>query len=444
MTWSELIHNRAALNQNQTVEQAHRDMLARGIDYAVVNNAEGSVIGMVSFKMVAAALSAKYGQALFAGKSIGQTRVPSVIFGPVNQLPPDQQVPLVIPKKDAAVFYPTFSFFTAQKAVDRREAHHSFDDIIVLSETGAYEGMISMRRFQKLQMDVMQWQEKELLRRNDDLNRTLNELSQAQVELVNSAKMAALGELVAGIAHEMNTPLGVLINSHDMIEKVFNLLTPEVTPERRAQLSHLLRTNIDLSREASERVGHIIRSLRTFGREDHEERYNANLVDLIDSSLVLLSSKFKSGITVQTDLVDAAPVPCYPGQISQVLVNILTNAYQAMNGKGEITIELLRGKTAWELSIRDHGPGVPHQLMDRIFDPGFTTKGVGVGTGLGLFICKKIIEQNHQGRISVTNHPQGGAIFYLELPLTSPTSKASSEPLEDIHSFHWPIQSPPN
>ena len=134
-----------------------------------------------------------------------------------------------------------------------------------------------MRQFLKLQMNVLHWQESALRQRNEDMKRTLSQLSQAQAELVSSAKMAALGELVAGIAHEMNTPLGVLISSHDMIEKVFDLLTPDISPERRKQLTHLLRTNIDLGREASERVTHIIRSLRTFrsGRPG-SERHMAN------------------------------------------------------------------------------------------------------------------------------------------------------------------------
>lgn len=236
--------------------------------------------------------------------------------------------------------------------------------------------------------------------------------------MVNSAKMAALGELVAGIAHEMNTPLGVLISSHDMIEKIFNLLTQGVTPERRAQLNHYLRTNIDLGREASERVTQIIRSLRTFGRGDHHEQHTASLADLITSTLVLLANKFKSSVTVNTDIVEAAHVRCYPGQISQVLVNVLTNAVQAMEGNGTIFIELQRGLSCWELTIRDTGPGIAPHLLQRIFDPGFTTKGVGVGTGLGLSISRKIIEQSHAGRITVSNHPQGGAVFLIEIPIS--------------------------
>jgi len=215
----------------------------------------------------------------------------------------------------------------------------------------------------------------------------------------------------------MNTPLGVLISSHDMIEKIFDLLTKETTPERRAQLDHYLRTNIDLGREASERVTQIIRSLRIFGRDDQQEQHTASLTDLITSTLVLLASKFKSSITVHTDIIEAAHVLCYPGQISQVLVNILTNAAQAMNGKGNIYIDLQRGMNSWELTIRDSGPGIPPHVIDRIFDPGFTTKGVGVGTGLGLSISKKIVEQSHGGRIIATNHPDGGAIFRIDIPL---------------------------
>jgi len=414
--WSKLIHHQASFEPDQTVEQVYEKMLALGIDFAAAIDEENIPIGIVSFKMLAAALSAKYGHALFA-KKILKTHVPGVIFGSIAKIRPDEQVALVIPVEHAAVINTTFDFFAAQATLENRPKNRSFDDIIVTSPTGKFAGLISMQDFMKLQMDMVRWQESELRRRNLEMNRMLTQLSQTQDELVNSAKMAALGELVAGIAHEMNTPLGVLISSHDMLEKIFDLLSRDVTPERRAQLNHYLRTNIDLGREASERVTQIIRSLRTFGRDDQQEQHTASLSDLITSTLVLLASKFKSSITVHTDIVEAAHVRCYPGQISQVLVNVLTNASQAMGGKGNIYIELQRGLRYWELSIRDTGPGVPPHLMERIFDPGFTTKGVGVGTGLGLSISKKIVEQSHGGRITISNHPDGGAIFRIEIPI---------------------------
>jgi signal transduction histidine kinase len=415
--WSDHIYHRAHFDQKQTVEEVHAKMLGLGIDYAAEIDEENIPIGLISFKRLSAALSARYGQALFAKKMIGEAFVPSAVLGYMNHIPRDHQTSIVIPISQATVFNPVLDFFTAQACLGRRAPDHTFDDIIVTSDDGTYEGMISMPDFMKLQMSVLHWQQCELRQHNETMNRTLSQLSQAQAELVNSAKMAALGELVAGIAHEMNTPLGVLISSHDMIQKIFDLLTPDITPERRAQLSHHLRTNIDLGREASERVTQIIRSLRTFGRDDREEQHAASLIDLIESTLVLLANKFKSSIVVHTDLAEGAQVLCYPGQISQVLVNVLTNAFQAMQGGGDIYIDLQRGMDHWELTIRDTGPGIPVHLIDRIFDPGFTTKGVGIGTGLGLSISKKIIEQNHGGRIVASNHPLGGAVFLMELPM---------------------------
>ena len=417
--WSDYIHHQVSFDQNQTVEHVHREMLVKGIDYAAEVDEENVPIGLVSFKILSAALSARYGQALFAKKMLGDTRVPGAVLGSMTKIPPDEQRHIVIPLAHATIFNSVLDFFSAQACLERRPLDRAFDDIIVTADDGTYAGMISMRDFVKLQMDVLRRQECELRQHNEEMNRTLGKLSQAQAELVNSAKMAALGELVAGIAHEMNTPLGVLISSHDMIEKIFDLLTNDVSVERRLQLSHHLRTNIDLGREASARVTQIIRSLRTFGRDDRHEQHMASLVDLVDGALVLLANKFKSSITVHTDLVERARIRCYPGQISQVLVNILTNAYQAMNGKGDIYIELQRGLHSWELSIRDTGPGIPLDRAERIFDPGFTTKGVGVGTGLGLSISRKIIEQGHSGSITASNHPHGGAIFRIELPISA-------------------------
>lgn len=417
LDWSRIVHHRTAFDQRQSVEQVYAEMLALGIDFAVMVNATNRPIGLVSFKRLAAALSAKYGQALFAKKILGETHVPSVVFGSVPESAQREDAPLVVPLHDVAVISPELDFFAAQAHLERRPVAHGFDDIVIVSESGTLTGLISMRDYMKLQMDTLRWQEGELRRRHEEMKQTLTQLSQAQDELVNSAKMAALGELVAGIAHEMNTPLGVLISSHDMIEKIFDLLSRDTTPKRRDQLNHYLRTNIDLGREASERVTAIIRSLRTFGRDDQHEQHETSFAELITSTLVLLASKFKSTITVHTDMVESAPILCYPGQISQVLVNVLTNASQAMNGKGEIQIELHRGMRFWELNIRDTGPGVPPHLIERIFDPGFTTKGVGIGTGLGLSISKKIVEQNHGGRITATNHLGGGAIFRIELPV---------------------------
>ncbi|HUB67286.1 MAG TPA: ATP-binding protein [Candidatus Methylacidiphilales bacterium] len=438
LDWSELTHHGSSFDQSETVEQVYGKMLAKGIDFAAAVDEENVPVGLVSFKMLAAALSARYGQALFAKRILRGTHVPSVVFGPIAAIQPNELAPLVIPISQTAVINPALDFFAAQAYLERRPSAHSFDDIIVTSETGTFEGLIPMRDFMKLQMDMLRWQESQLRQRNDDLNRTLSQLSHAQDDLVNSAKMAALGELVAGIAHEMNTPLGVLISSHDMIEKIFDLLMQQVTPERRAQLNHYLRTNIDLGREASERVTQIIRSLRTFGRNDHHEQHLASLADLITSTLVLLANKFKSSVTVHTDIVEAAHVRCYPGQISQVLVNVLTNAFQAMGGKGTIFIELQRGLSCWELTIRDTGPGIPPHLIQRIFDPGFTTKGVGVGTGLGLSISRKIIEQSHGGRITVFNHPEGGAVFRIEIPISS-RETAEISPSALVSDFSSPM-----
>ena len=112
--WYKLIHHRSFLNSNQTVEQAHREMLAKGIDYAVVVDDDNFLLGMVSFKMVSAALSAKFGQALYAEKSLHQTRIPRVIFGPVTKSPGDEQLPLIISIEETAVFRPSFDFFVAQ------------------------------------------------------------------------------------------------------------------------------------------------------------------------------------------------------------------------------------------------------------------------------------------------------------------------------------------
>ncbi|MCE0483298.1 MAG: ATP-binding protein [Methylacidiphilales bacterium] len=416
VVWSDYIRHAKAFTPFQTLEQVHQKMLAEGIDFAAQVDENNVPIGLVSSKLVAGALSVQYGQALFAKKKLGALRVPGYVLGAREKEKSQDFQPLVIGLDEAIVLNSTIDFFTAQSAIEKRPREHRFDDLIVISDDGTYLGMIEIIDFFGLQTRVSQWQDIELRTRNQILNETLTALQQTQAVLASSAKMASLGELVAGIAHEMNTPLGILVSSHDVIENIFDSLTSNISHEQRLKYHRLIRTNIDLGRQASDRVSHIISSLRTFGRDDHQQKYDANLPSLIHGALVLLANKFKEAIKIHIDLPIEGNLACYPGQLSQVLVNVLTNAYQAMDGRGHLWISAAESLNEWEIMIRDTGPGIPVHLLERIFDPGFTTKGVGVGTGLGLSISKKIIELNHGGLISASNHPEGGAVFLIKLP----------------------------
>ena len=167
---------------------------------------------------------------------------------------------------------------------------------------------------------------------------------------------------------------------------------------------------------ASERIVCIVRSLRNFARLDEAELKTADLHEGLDSTLTLVRHQLKNRIEVVKEYGDIPAIRCRPNQLNQVFMNLLVNAAQAVEGKGRITIRTFQSGDIVNIQISDSGKGIPQENLSRIFDPGFTTKGVGVGTGLGLSICFKIA-QDHGGDISVESEVGRGSTFTLRLPV---------------------------
>ena len=245
------------------------------------------------------------------------------------------------------------------------------------------------------------------------------ELRDTQTQLVQAEKMKSLGQLVAGVAHELNNPIGfVHANLQLLDEYIAKLLAPgrsaqETTKAREAIAKLLVR-----SREGTERVKKIVQDLRTFSRMDQAELQDANLNEEIERTLALMEPRFKTAIAVERDFGTLPRVRCYPGQLNQVFLNLLMNACDAIGKKGKIRIRTRRGSDGVRLEFHDDGPGIPEEIQRQVFDPFFTTKPVGVGTGLGLSISHGIIER-HGGRISVESGPGHGTTFLIELPLVA-------------------------
>ncbi|MFQ5667223.1 MAG: ATP-binding protein [Candidatus Binatia bacterium] len=271
--------------------------------------------------------------------------------------------------------------------------------------------------------------EEKVQERTTALSRTLAALRDTQAQLVQSEKMAALGDLVAGVAHEINTPLGAVASNTDLISRAlakaheaFGAAAP--ADKVRALLDKAARmTNV--SRDACQRIGQIVRSLRNFARLDEAERKPADLHEGLESTLTLVAHLLKGRITLEREYGQLPPVPCYPNQLNQVFLNVLVNAAQAIDGTGRITIRTrwvpgssAAGGTAASavVEITDTGRGIPPAMIKKIFDPGFTTKGVGVGTGLGLAICYRIVA-NHKGKIEVDSEVGEGTTFRIVLPV---------------------------
>jgi signal transduction histidine kinase len=243
------------------------------------------------------------------------------------------------------------------------------------------------------------------------------ELRDTQHQLVQAEKMKSLGQLVAGVAHELNNPIGFVHANLQLLEDYIRKLVDAQaqggdTGKPREAISKLLGR----SREGTERVKKIVADLRTFSRMDHAEIQDANLHEEIDRTLALMEPRFKSGIEVVREYGDIPRVRCYAGQLNQVFLNLLMNACDAMEDEGRITIRTQPGALGVRLEFSDDGPGIPEDVKSRIFDPFFTTKPVGEGTGLGLSLSHGIIER-HGGAIAVESSVGGGTTFLIDLPL---------------------------
>jgi len=262
--------------------------------------------------------------------------------------------------------------------------------------------------------------EEKVQERTAALTQTLGELRSTQAQLVQSEKMAALGDLVAGVAHEINTPLGAVSSNTDLVGRALGKIKDALADPSQAEKAHsfLDRANsmVEVSRDACRRIGDIVRSLRNFARLDEAERKPANLHEGLESTLTLVTHLLKNRITIHKEYGQLPPVDCHVNQINQVFLNILVNAAQAIDGPGAITIRTRHNPAGWAVvEITDTGAGIPPESLQRIFDPGYTTKGVGVGTGLGLAICFRIVNDHH-GKIEVDSTVGAGTTFRILLP----------------------------
>jgi signal transduction histidine kinase len=245
------------------------------------------------------------------------------------------------------------------------------------------------------------------------------ELRETQDQLVQSEKMRSLGQLVAGVAHELNNPIGfVHANLQLLDDYVGRLLQPELPPEKRRKAQDAIAKLLMRSREGTERVKQIVQDLRTFSRTDQAELQQVQLEDEIDRTLALIEARLKS-VQVERDYGELPPVRCFAGQLNQVFLNLLMNACDALDGEGTIRITTRTEGEGVVLVFEDDGPGMPEEVLSHIFEPFFTTKPVGQGTGLGLSLSHGIIGR-HGGQMEVESRPGEGARFTIHLPLEPP------------------------
>jgi signal transduction histidine kinase len=259
-----------------------------------------------------------------------------------------------------------------------------------------------------------------LEQRNAELHDALDKLRRAQDDLVRSEKLASMGRLVAGIAHEINNPVNAVINTLAPLEEAIRTMTSAPSSDAAASAAADAQQMLAVVQRGAARSKAIVQALHNYSRGDEQRQHDLALGRSVDDTLDLLRHRLRN-VRVEKDIDPALRVRGYPGQIDQVFMNLITNAAQAVGDReqgGTIRITAAPRGAEVEITVADDGPGIPPDVLPRIFDPFFTTKDVGEGSGLGLSIVHGIIDR-HGGRIEVDSRVGEGTRFRILLPAAS-------------------------
>jgi len=328
----------------------------------------------------------------------------------------------------------------ASKQVTAQLQYPITEDFILINAQGEYCGLGTV-------LDLLKAMEARVAQRNRVLRQALVDLKESQAQLLQSEKMASLGQMVAGVAHELNTPLGYVKNNVQLLRELSEPLFELAAAQARlgqclndpdcdeASLAQALQAAEQARQQAApellaedlqqlygdtlyglEQIAELVVGLKDFARLDRAMSEEVDLNDCIRSALLIARNNIKDKAEVVQQLGELPRIACAPSQINQVLLNLLTNAAHAIDGMGRIQIRSWADAQGIHVSLQDNGRGMPPEVMAKIFDPFFTTKPVGQGTGLGLSISYKIV-QDHGGQIRVASEPGRGTRFLISLPL---------------------------
>lgn len=401
---------------NHVAESFLKPEFNKALSIAVVD-ASGLPVGMISRFQLNDIFLKKFGRDLFGGR-------------PVRDFM----------RKDILAVAENDSLSAAASYITANMHFPLSEDFIITTADGLYLGMGAV-------LHLLGAMEQQITRDAADLNRAYQQLSSSQAQLVQSEKMAALGQMVAGVAHEINTPLGYVNNNIEMVREFVAQM--QFILEAHDQLSALLldpnTSDVDIAESLAtidemksdidirqwfidldtlfndtfygvQQISELVTGLKNFSRLDQAPTDNVSLNDCIESALLIARNALKYKVKVIKRLDEIPKIRCAASQINQVLLNLFTNAAQAIKAdEGYLLIKTWHDAQHVYVSVQDTGCGIPQETLPRIFDPFFTTKPVGEGTGLGLSISYKIIQQ-HNGTIRVASEVGKGTRFVIALP----------------------------
>ena len=333
----------------------------------------------------------------------------------------------------------TIGDYDSENTTINATVYRKDDELLVVGEIDVANMINQNQRMTALNREVNNLQ-RQLIKEKMLVEKTLAELKETQSLLIHSEKMNALGQLVAGIAHEINNPLAFISSNFHSMDEAFGDISDAFSDlrqnieksetldfktyltelEKKYDLNFVFEDTADMIKASAEglsRVKKIVEDLRTFSRLGEAEIKNIELISNFKSILSLVRSELKNReIEVELNVPAELMMECYPAELNQVILNLLINSMQAIGSKGKITIAALSSDDEVIIEITDNGKGIPEEIQNQIFNPFFTTKPVGTGTGLGLSIAYKIITGLHRGKITFTSKTETGTIFKLTLP----------------------------
>ncbi|MDZ8183239.1 MAG: ATP-binding protein [Nostoc sp. ChiSLP02] len=334
------------------------------------------------------------------------------------------------------------------------QRHWTLEEESFISSITDFVRLVIESRDRKIAEEALRQSETQLRQQTEQLEEALKELQRTQTQMLQSEKMSSLGQLVAGIAHEINNPVnfiyGNIAPTHDYVQDLLNLINlyqeyyPFPVPVIQSQIAAIdleflmldLPKLLASMKIGANRIRQIVLSLRNFSRLDEAEYKTVDIHEGIDSTLLILENRLKAkpnsrGIRVIKEYENLPLVECYAGQMNQVFMNILTNAIDALEERDkqrtqeeiqqspsviEIRTEIIN-KNQIAIKITDNGVGMPENIKQRIFDPFFTTKPIGKGTGMGMSISYQIVTKNHYGTLECISSPDEGTTVVIVIPL---------------------------